>query len=229
MADEQLSTAEMTKLFSVLSHDLKSPLFSIDGFSDLLLSDYEGKIDAEGLDFLRRIRSSATQMRKVLDEMSVVVKTLGRPVRRTPVSVTEVLEESRLRLNSFYEEKGVRLDLPQQAATVNADSEMLREALIALLRNAASFNDRADGEKVVSVTVTEEGGGAKICVRDNGIGIDQRYQKQIFDPGIKLDKSRGGGPGYGLFFAQRVAELHGGRVEVTSVPGDGSTFCLVVG
>lgn len=229
MADERLTTEEWTKLFNVLSHDLKSPLFSIDGFSDLLLSDYSEKIDDEGLDFLRRIRSSAAQMRKILDEMSTVVKTLGRPVQRSTIPVREILEEVCLKLSGFYEEQGVRLNLPEQTPSINADPEMMREAVTALLRNAASFNDRNAGEKVVDVTATSENGAVRICVKDNGIGIDERYQKQIFDPGIKLDKSRGGGPGYGLFFAKRVAELHGGRIETESVPGEGSTFCLVVG
>jgi len=78
-----LTIEELTRLFSVLSHDLKSPIFSIDGFSDLLLSDYNDKLDEEGQDFLRRIRSSAQQMKRVLDEMSHLVKLLALPnVRR---------------------------------------------------------------------------------------------------------------------------------------------------
>ncbi|HEX3577037.1 MAG TPA: histidine kinase dimerization/phospho-acceptor domain-containing protein, partial [Thermoanaerobaculia bacterium] len=76
---QALTIEELTRLFSVLSHDLKSPIFSIDGFSDLLLGDYTDKLDEEGQDFLRRIRSSAQQMKKVLDEMSHLVKLLARP------------------------------------------------------------------------------------------------------------------------------------------------------
>jgi light-regulated signal transduction histidine kinase (bacteriophytochrome) len=62
----------------VLSHDLKSPIFAVDGFSELLVSDYSDKLDEEGQDFLRRIRSSAQYMKKVLDEMSHVIKLLAR-------------------------------------------------------------------------------------------------------------------------------------------------------
>ena len=65
-----MTQEELVRFFSVLSHDLKSPIFAVDGFSDLLLSDYLEKLDEEGQDFLRRIRSSAQYMKRVLDEMS---------------------------------------------------------------------------------------------------------------------------------------------------------------
>ena len=68
----------------------------------------------------------------------------------------------------------------------------------------------------------------RICVRDNGIGIDPRYTGQIFDLGLKLDKSRGGGPGYGLYLAKRIMESHGGSMTVDSELGKGSKFCLVI-
>src|SRR5205814_7416942 len=90
--EEILTVEELTRLFSVLSHDLKSPIFSIDGFSDLLLSDYNDKLDEEGQDFLRRIRSSAQQMKRVLDEMSHLVKLLARPNVRRPTPLREIVE-----------------------------------------------------------------------------------------------------------------------------------------
>ena len=79
---DNVSTDELIRLFSVLSHDLKSPIFSIDGFSELLIGDYQDKLDEEGKDFLNRIRSSAQQMKKVLDDMSHMVKLLARPNAR---------------------------------------------------------------------------------------------------------------------------------------------------
>src|ERR1043166_9222062 len=88
-----LTSEELTKLFSVLSHDLKSPIFSVDGFSELLLADYADKLDEEGEDFLRRIRSSAQQMKRVLDDMSHMVKLLARPSVRKPTPLREIIEE----------------------------------------------------------------------------------------------------------------------------------------
>jgi signal transduction histidine kinase len=219
-----LSAEELTKLFSVLSHDLKSPIFSVDGFSELLMADYADKLDEEGQDFLRRIRSSVQQMKKVLDDMARLVKLLSRPTARRPTPLREIVEEVLLKYNYMIEDGGVKVDLPAELPTIDVDPEKMREGIGALISNAAFFNDRPKGEREIAISSD----GTKVCVRDNGIGIDPRYTGQIFDPGLKLDKSRGGGPGYGLYLARKVAEAHGGTVTVESGLGEGSTFCLTL-
>lgn len=216
------------RLFSVLSHDLKSPIFSIDGFSDLLLGDYADKLDEEGRDFLQRIRSSAQQLKHVIESMSQMIKLLARPTSKRTTPLREILEEVLLKYNYLIDEGGAHVDIPADLPTVSVDPEKMREAIGALVSNALFFNDRAKGERTVSIDSRIEGGGCRICVRDNGIGIDPRYVNQIFEPGLKLDKSRGGGPGYGLYLAKRVAEEHGGTIEVDSRPGDGSSVCMVI-
>jgi len=226
--EDNVSTDELIRLFSVLSHDLKSPIFSIDGFSELLIGDYQDKLDEEGKDFLNRIRSSAQQMKKVLDDMSHMVKLLSRPNARRATPLREVVEEVLLKYNFMVEEGGVRVDVPPDLPTVNVDPEKMREAIGALISNALFFNDRATGERTIAVECTPDGNGHRFCVRDNGIGIDARYTAQIFDLGLKLDKTRGGGPGYGLYLAKRVIESHGGKVSVDSTLGEGSTFCLTI-
>jgi signal transduction histidine kinase len=227
-AGQALTIEELTRLFSVLSHDLKSPIFSIDGFSDLLLGDYTDKLDEEGQDFLRRIRSSAQQMKKVLDEMSHLVKLLARPNVPRPTPLREIVEEVILKCNYQIEEGGVKIDIPDDLPTVTVDPEKMREAIGALFANALFFNDRPKGERTIAIDCNVDPDGYRLCVRDNGIGIDPRYASQIFDLGLKLDKSRGGGPGYGLYLAKRIVESHGGTISVDSVPDQGSTVCLTV-
>lgn len=211
-----------------MSHDLKSPIFSIDGFSDLLLSDYSDKLDEEGQDFLRRIRSSAQQMKKVLDEMSHMVKLLARPNAVRPTPLREVIEEVLLKYNYMIEDGGVKVDVSDDLPAVNVDPEKIREAIGALISNALFFNDRPKGERTIAIDVNSDPVGYRLCVRDNGIGLDPRYTGQIFDLGLKLDKSRGGGPGYGLYLAKRVAESHGGSISVDSQLDQGSTFCITL-
>jgi two-component system, chemotaxis family, sensor kinase Cph1 len=224
----ELTTDELVKLFSVLSHDLKSPIFTVDGFSELLLGEYGDKLDEEGQDFLRRIRTSVQQMRKVLDEMSHMVKLLARPTTKRPTPLREIVEEVMLKCNFLIEEGGVRVDLPADLPTVNVDPEKIREAIAALISNALFFSDRPKGERSIAIESSVDTNNYRLCVRDNGIGIDPRYTGQIFDLGLKLDKSRGGGPGYGLYLAKRVIESHGGSLTVDSRLGEGSTFCLVI-
>jgi signal transduction histidine kinase len=227
LEDHELATEELIRLFSVLSHDLKSPIFTIDGFSELLLGDYSAKLDDEGQDFLRRIRASAQQMRRVLDEMSHMLKILARPSVKRPVPLREIVEEVLLKCNYLIEEGGTRVDVPADLPTVNVDPEKMREALAALISNALFFNDREKGERSIAIETAGDASNVRICVRDNGIGIDPRYTGQIFDLGLKLDKSRGGGPGYGLYLAKRIMESHGGSISVDSDLGKGSKFCLV--
>jgi len=227
-AGQVLTIEELTRLFGVLSHDLKSPIFSIDGFSDLLLGDYTDKLDEEGQDFLRRIRSSAHQMKKVLDEMSHLVKLLARPNMPRPTPLREIVEEVILKCNYQIEEGGVKIEIPDDLPTVNVDPEKMREAIGALFANALFFNDRPKGERTIVIDCNVDPDGYRLCVRDNGIGIDPRYTNQIFDLGLKLDKSRGGGPGYGLYLAKRIVESHGGSISVDSVPDQGSSVCLTV-
>ncbi|HEU5162516.1 MAG TPA: ATP-binding protein [Thermoanaerobaculia bacterium] len=224
--DGAITNEELMKVFSVLAHDLKSPIFSIDGFSELLQSDYSDKLDDDGRDFLARIRSSVGQIKKVIDEMSHVIKIVARPNSARQVNIGDVIEEIRLKLANRFDENQVELKVSGEFPTVTADPEKLKEALAALISNALSFNDRPAGERLVEIDAGRDGAMHTICVRDNGIGIDPKYTDQIFELGLKLDKQKGEGPGYGLFLARRIAQTHGGDVTVESAPGDGSRFCL---
>jgi signal transduction histidine kinase len=220
----------LVRFFSVLSHDLKSPIFAVDGFSDLLLGDYLDKLDDEGKDFLQRIRSSAQYMKRVLDEMSHMVKLLARQSARRPVPLREIVEEVILKYNFQIEEGGVQVTVPADLPVVHADPEKVREALGAILANALFFTDRPKGERQVAIACTGEGTHARICIRDNGTGIDPRYVSQVFELGgmSKLDKPRGGGPGYGLYLAKRLVEGEGGELTVESALNEGSTFCFTL-
>ena len=228
--DGPVSSEELLRFFSVLSHDLKSPIFAVDGFSELLIGDYAGKLDEEGQDFLRRIRSSAQYMKKVLDDMSHMVKLLGRPNSRRATPLREIVEEVLLKYNYLIEEGGAKVDVPQDLPSVNVDPEKIREAIGAIISNALFFTDRAKGERQIAVTTSSEGNSVRFCVRDNGTGIDPKYAQQIFELGgvSKLDKQRGGGPGYGLFLAKRIVESHGGEMTVESAAGEGTTVCFTI-
>ncbi|HEY4640915.1 MAG TPA: ATP-binding protein [Thermoanaerobaculia bacterium] len=225
-----VDNAEMLRFFSVLSHDLKSPIFAIDGFSELLVGDYEDKLDEEGQDFLRRIRSSAQYMKRVLDDMSHMVKLLARPTAKKPTPLRELLEEAIQKQSYAIEDGGVNIVMPDDLPTVDVDPDKTREALGALISNALFFNDRPKGERQITIDWDRDANCHRICVRDNGIGIDPRYVSQIFELGgaSKLEKPRGGGPGYGLYLAKRLIESNGGELTVDSTLGAGSVFCLTL-
>ncbi len=221
-----LSVEEMIRLFRLLSHDLKSPIFSIDGFSELLLSDYGESLDEEGRDFLQRIRNGVGQMKSTLDGFSRTVKLLAEPNRYTEVDLDEVVEQVRLKLNYRAEEKGVEIEIEEGLPTVEADAEKLRELFRALISNAVEYSrEDAESSKVtISHVVDDE--ALRVTVNDEGIGIDPQYHEQIFEAGLRLDKKSGAGSGCGLYLARRIAESHDGAIEVESDEGRGSRFTL---
>jgi signal transduction histidine kinase len=125
----------------------------------------------------------------------------------------------------------VRVDVPEDLPVVNVDPEKIREAIGAIVANALFFSDREKGERRIAIECDSgNGAGVRFCIRDNGIGIDPRYASQVFELGgmSKLEKARGGGPGYGLYLAKRLVESHGGELTVESVPDEGSKFCFTL-
>jgi signal transduction histidine kinase len=229
-AEKPVTQDELVRFFSVLSHDLKSPIFAVDGFSELLLSDYLDKLDEDGQDFLRRIRTSAGYMKRVLDDMSHMVKLLARPTARKPTPLREIVEEVIAKYNFQIEEGGVNVNIPPDLPVVNVDPEKIREAIGAVVSNSLFFSDREKGQREIAIDCGTAPEGVRMCIRDNGIGIDPRYVSQVFELGgmSKLDKARGGGPGYGLYLAKRIIESHGGEISVESNLGEGSTFCFTL-
>jgi signal transduction histidine kinase len=169
-------------------------------------------------------------MKRVLDDMSHMVKLLARPIARRPTPLREVVEEVIQKYSYMIEEGGVHVEVPPDLPVLNVDAEKIREAMAALISNALFFSDRPKGERKITVEASVDHDHQRICVRDNGTGIDSRYVSQVFDLGgvSKLDRQRGGGPGYGLYLAKRIIESHGGELTVESTLGEGSTFCFTV-
>jgi signal transduction histidine kinase len=169
-------------------------------------------------------------MKRVLDDMSHMVKLLGRPTVKRATPLREIVEEVFLKYNFLVDEGGVRVTVPQDLPAVNVDPEKMREAIGAIVANALFFTDRPKGQRDVAVEATNEGSHLRFCVRDNGVGIDSRYIQQVFELGgmSKLDKQRGGGPGYGLFLAKRIIEGHGGALTIDSTLGEGTSVCFTI-
>lgn len=219
-----LDQDELIRLFRLLSHDLKSPIFSIDGFSELLLSDYSDALDEEGRDFLLRIRNGVSQMKTTLDGFNRTVKLLAAPNQVAEVDLNDVIEQVRLKLSFRAEERGVSLNVDGDLPSVQGDPEKLRELFRVLVSNAIEYSDPEKEDSTLTVTHSRTDEGLKVRVTDNGIGIDPLYHDQIFEAGLRLDKKNGSGSGCGLYLARHLAQAHGGMLTVESEEGSGSSF-----
>lgn len=143
---------------------------------------------------------------------------------RQRFAIAPVLAALARRFEPLAAARGVVLEIPASSAEAEGDADATERALSNLLDNALKFSS---ARSRIEVAVREEESGVAIAVKDQGIGIPLSDQARIFEPFVRLDREKPGA-GLGLSIARRVAEAQGGRLELTSEPGQGATFVLVL-
>jgi PAS domain S-box-containing protein len=212
-----------------VSHDLRAPLRSIDGFSQALLEEYEPVIDDQGRDYLRRVRAAATRMGELIDDLLNLSRVTRREMRHERVdlaALARVAAEQLERAKLYPPVEFVTAE-PLVAA---GDPHLLRIVLDNLLGNAWKFSSKAARPRVeFGVTVTDRGERA-FFVRDNGVGFDMAHAGKLFGAFQRLHGMHEfPGTGIGLATVQRIIARHGGRVWADASPGQGATFSFTLG
>ncbi len=219
-----------TEFLANVTHELRTPLNSVIGFAELLRDEVPGPLNAQQAQFATDILASGQHLLKLVEgvlEMSRLDAARGA-LAREPVEIATALEERVAAHGKAAAARGVtmRLDVAPEAGSAELDPKALRRMLDALIDNAIKFN-REGG--AVAVSARRAGGWIEIAVADTGLGIAREDLPKLFRPLAQLDAGvarRYGGIGLGLALARRLAELHGGTIEVESEPGKGSTFTL---
>ena len=206
-----------------VSHDLRAPLRSIDGFSQILLEDYADRLDNEGQDALRRVRAAATSMGELIDAL-LALSRLSRIELRTEridlgAMAHSVVEELR---RSEPDRRAEFVIAPALAA--EGDRTLLKAALGNLLGNAWKYTQPRASARIEFGCVEREDGTAYF-VRDNGVGFDMAYVGKLFGAFQRLHRqTEFGGTGVGLATVQRIIHRHGGRVWAEAAVDQGATF-----
>ncbi len=215
--DLEASNRELESFCYSVSHDLRTPLRSLDGFGQVLQKDYAGVLDAQGMDFLARIRAATRRM----DELITALLTLSRLTRREIVpSTVDVTAMVRDAMRDLDPEGKVSLNV-EEGLAVQADPRMMAVVLDNLLGNAIKFSARDDAPRI-EVGLAEDG---EVFVRDNGAGFDMAYASKLFQPFERLHSVREfPGHGIGLATVERIVHRHGGEVRAEGQPGEGATF-----
>ena len=219
-----------TEFMNNVTHELRTPLNSVIGFAELLKDEVPGPLNEKQAEFAGDILASGQRLLALVEgilEMSRL-DAAGAALEREPVEIGAALEARVAAHRKAAEARGLtmRLDVAADTGSAQLDPRALRLMLDALLDNAVKFN--RDGG-TVAVSAQCAGAALEIVVADTGIGIAQEDLAKLFKPLVQLDAglARGhGGVGLGLALARRLAELHGGTIEVASEPGKGSTFTL---
>jgi signal transduction histidine kinase len=226
---KQLEAAnkELEAFAYTVSHDLKTPLRGMEGFSRALQDDYGDRLDETGHHYLGMIQASARRTGELIDDLLRYSRLERREVGRKPVPLRPLLDRLRAELDEDLQARGLTLALELSVETVEAEPEGLREALANLLGNAVKFSPKGGG--TIAVGARRNGDMVVLSVADPGIGFDMKYHDRIFRIFERLHRQEDyTGTGVGLAIVRKVAERHGGSAWAVSEPGKGSTFYLAL-
>jgi light-regulated signal transduction histidine kinase (bacteriophytochrome) len=220
------SNLELKQFAYVASHDLQSPLRSISGFVQLLKMEYDGKLDEQAQDWIRRTIQSITQMQTLIRDLLSYSKVdaRSRPFAQTPF--LDIVNDAKALLDSSIHDSGGQVTVGELPAIMCDRSQMVQ-----LIQNLIGNGLTYHGDLPPHIHVSAERSGKEwtFSVHDNGIGIDPNHYEQIFEIFKRLhDQSEYPGTGIGLAVCRRVVERHGGRIWVKSAPGRGSTFYFTI-
>ena len=206
-----------------IAHDLRGPLRSMQGFSQLLIEEAGAGLSATGKDYAERISKSAQFMDALLGDLLAFSRISHEHVELTAVDLGAVVASVLSRLQQDIQEKNACVENSGPWPVVLAHEPTLAQVLFNLLTNALKFL-RPGVLPMVRLRAEEHADCVRVWVEDNGIGIAPDYQDQIFRPFIRLDSEKYPGTGIGLSIVQKGIERMGGRVGVESTSGLGSRF-----
>lgn len=222
-AQLEAANKELETFSYSVSHDLRAPLRSIDGFSNVLLEDYGEQLPNEGRNYLERVRAAAQRMAILIDDLLNLSRVTRTPLQPRFINLSKIAEEVVQALRESHPERQVTfvvaLDL-----MVDGDPNLLHIVLENLLGNAWKFTSKQPESRI------EFGQKAHVkdrtfYVRDNGVGFDMAYADKLFGVFQRLHSlSEFPGTGVGLATVQRIIAIHGGRIWAESAEGKGATF-----
>ena len=213
-----------------VSHELRTPLTVIKGFVETL-KDGAMRDPVKGPEYLSTIERHTEQITNLVDDLLELSKLESQPdvPKRGPVDIVAIAQKSVELLMPAAQKKSQSLTCQvSRVPLLSGNADYLERAISNLIDNAIKYTP--DGGRIV-VSVNRENAAAAVQVSDNGIGIPEADVPRIFERFYRVDRSRSremGGTGLGLSIVKHVAQVHGGAVEVSSKPGQGSTFRLII-
>ncbi|WP_242107653.1 CHASE domain-containing protein [Luteimonas aquatica] len=207
-----------------VSHDLRTPLRSIEGFSRLLAERYGDRIDAEGRDYLTRVRNATSRMDGLIDALLRMSRVSRSPLTWAPLDLSAIAADLVRELRESEPQREVRVEIEPGLHAVG-DAALVRNLLQNLLDNAWKFTGGRDQARIAFGKGPGQGEQAEFFIRDNGAGFSPEYAGKLFRPFQRLH-SQQEFPGYGIGLAsvRRIIERHGGSIRAESRLGEGVTF-----
>jgi len=222
---QQLESAnrELESFTYAVSHDLRAPLRSLSGFSQMLWDAAPAGLDGRSMHYLERIQEASHHMSSLIDDLLKLSRISRSELHRQSIDLSRLTADVAASIIERHPDRNVRLEVaPDMSA--RGDARLLRIAMENMLSNAWKYTAKIP-EACITVGVQQNPQGTVFYVRDNGIGFDMAYADKLFKPFQRLHAEADfPGNGIGLVIVQRILALHGGRVWAEARPGEGATF-----
>ncbi len=222
------SNRELQDFANIASHDLQEPLRKVKSFGDLLQAKVGPRLNDQEQDYLERMESAAARMQRMIEDLLAYARVTTQAQPHRPVDLSKVIPEvlSDLEIRIIQSQGKVEVaNLP----TIEADPLQMRSLFQNLIGNALKFHKKNIPPIVKVESKTLPGNRVEITVTDNGIGFSMEHINSLFQPFRRLHgRSEYEGSGIGLSICRKIVEAHGGSISAQSVPGEGSTFIVIL-
>jgi signal transduction histidine kinase len=224
------SNKELDSFVYTASHDLRAPLRGIEGLVKFIEEDYADKFDNQGKDYLKRIRTGATRMKQLIDDLLTLSRISRIKNPYEDVEMNELVSSVISRIEFDIKQYNIELKVADNLPMVRCDRIKIQEVFFNLISNAVKFSSK---NKIttpkVEVGFNDKPDAYEFYVKDNGIGIDKKYHNEIFGIFKRLHtQEEYEGTGAGLSIVKRIIDDHKGQIRLDSEPGKGATFYFTI-
>lgn len=221
----QMSNRELEDFAYITSHDLKEPLRGIHNYAQFLIEDYRDKIDETGITYLERMEFLSDRMSVLIDGLLKYSRVGSINLSFDQMNLNDVVKEVIETLQPMIDEQKVKVTIQQPLPTVTCDRIRVGEIFRNLIVNGIKYNNKTD--KTLEINFMERNHSPPVFfVRDNGIGIEEKYWDKVFQifKRLHLQDEYGGGSGAGLTIVKKIIIQHHGKIWIDSKIDVGTTF-----
>ena len=229
LAELSGKNAELESFVYTISHDLKTPIVTIEGFIGALREDFGAVLPDAAEKYLKYMSDAARKLEVLINDL-LDLSRIGRMAgNRVPVPFGDLVKDALEILQPQIDARGISIGVQPNLPDVYGERKRLGQVIYNLLNNAVKYAGRNNPAPRIDVGAEKQDGHDVFFVRDNGIGIEEKYFSKIFQiferlPAAKLEE----GTGIGLTIVKRIIEYHGGRIWLTSEPHEGTTFFFTI-
>ena len=226
-AELSAANRELDSFASAVTHDLRAPLRTINGFVQILQDEFAQALGSEGREHLQRIHSGTRRMGELIEGLLALSRHTNKPLEREPVNLSAMAQRRLAELAAAEPGRHIAVEVAPDLVA-DCDAALAEALLVNLLDNAWKYSAKTP-EARICFGLGEVDGLRGFCVSDNGAGFDMAKAGHLFEPFQRLHHpSEFQGTGVGLATVRRIVDRHGGRITVQAAPGQGARFCFTL-